>query len=100
LITALAVSGVIISAIYGLRSAARVFFGPATGRMNEVTTRHPPVDLNWAEKFPAFILLAALLFIGFWPKSMSDSIQGALDGMKFTPRTITAKTAADNVLQR
>jgi NADH-quinone oxidoreductase subunit M len=91
LITALAVSGVIISAIYGLRSAARVFFGPATGRMNEVTTRHPPLDLTWAEKFPAFILLAALLFVGFWPKSMSDPINAALSGMKFTERAITAK---------
>ena len=78
LITALAVSGIIISAIYGLRSAARVFFGPATQRMNEVTMRHPPSDLSWAEKLPAFVLLAALFFIGFWPKSLSDPINAAL----------------------
>ena len=77
-ITALAVSGVIISALYGLRSAARVFFGPPTQRMNDVIAKHPAADLNWAEKFPAFILLAALLFVGFWPRSMSDSINGAL----------------------
>lgn len=78
LITALAVSGVIISAIYGLRSAARVFFGPATQRMSEVAMRHPPSDLNWGEKLPAFVLLAALFFIGFWPKSLSDPINAAL----------------------
>jgi NADH-quinone oxidoreductase subunit M len=78
LITALAVSGVIISAIYGLRSAARVFFGPATQRMNEVALRHPPSDLNWAEKLPALVLLAALFFVGFWPKSLSNSINAAL----------------------
>jgi NADH-quinone oxidoreductase subunit M len=100
LITALAIAGVIISAIYGLRAAARIFFGPATDRMKEVATRHPPADLNWAEKFPALVLLAALLFVGFWPKSMSDSIQGALAGMKFSERTITTKVAADNVLPR
>jgi NADH-quinone oxidoreductase subunit M len=100
LITALAIAGVIISAIYGLRAAARVFFGPATDRMKEVATRHPPADLTWGEKIPAFVLVAALLFVGFWPKSMSDSIQGALNDMKLTPRTITAKAAADNVLQR
>ncbi|MGH7957831.1 MAG: NADH-quinone oxidoreductase subunit M, partial [Opitutaceae bacterium] len=76
--TALAVSGVIISAIYGLRSAARVFFGPPTQRMSEVTTRHPPADLSWAEKLPALVLLAALFFIGFWPKSLSDPINAAL----------------------
>jgi len=81
-ITALAVAGVIISAIYGLRSAARVFFGPETSRMTEVAQRHPPADLTWAEKFPALVLLAALLFVGFWPKSMSEPINAALTAPK------------------
>lgn len=100
LITVLAVSGVIISAIYGLRSVARVFFGPPTDRMKEVAMRHPPQDLNWAEKFPALLLLAALLFVGFWPKSMSDSINATLAGMTFSDRTITASASASNVLSR
>jgi NADH-quinone oxidoreductase subunit M len=82
LITALAVAGVIISAIYGLRSAARVFFGPETSRMAEVAQRHPPADLAWAEKFPALVLLAALLFVGFWPKSISEPINAALTAPK------------------
>jgi NADH-quinone oxidoreductase subunit M len=98
LITALAVLGVVITATYGLRSAARVFFGPATERMNEVIARHPPADLNWREKFPAFVLLAALLFVGFWPKSMSDPINGTLAGMTFPERTITAKAGTSNAL--
>jgi NADH-quinone oxidoreductase subunit M len=83
LITALAIAGVIISAIYGLRAAAAVFFGPATERMKEITEKHPPVDLRWAEKIPALILLAALLFIGFWPKSMSESLNATLAEFKF-----------------
>ncbi|MSU49933.1 MAG: NADH-quinone oxidoreductase subunit M [Opitutus sp.] len=95
LITALAVAGVVISAIYGLRSLARVFFGPATDRMSEIAAKHPPVDLGWPEKAPALILLAALLFIGFWPRSMSDAINGALDEMKFNERIIRT-----NVLPR
>mgnify|MGYP003852461425 CR=1 FL=1 len=66
LITALAVAGVVISAVYGLRSAARVFFGPSTAGLAMVTAAHPPVDITWKERFPALILLAALLFIGFW----------------------------------
>jgi NADH-quinone oxidoreductase subunit M len=78
LITALAVAGVIISAIYGLRAAARVFFGPSTESMAAVTAQHPPLDLHWAEKIPALLLLAALLFVGFWPKSVSTAIDGAL----------------------
>jgi NADH-quinone oxidoreductase subunit M len=77
-ITALAVAGIVISAIYGLRAAANVFFGQPTSGMVEVMKQHPPQDLRWAEKFPALILLVALLFIGFWPKSVSTSLNAAL----------------------
>ena len=78
LVTALAVLGVIISAIYGLRSAANVFFGQPTAAFSEVIVKHPPVDLRWAEKIPALILLVTLLFLGFWPKSMSSSLNEAV----------------------
>jgi NADH-quinone oxidoreductase subunit M len=77
-VTACAVAGVVISAIYGLRAAARIFFGPATEAMNVVAAKHPPVDLRWSERVPALVLLAALLFIGFWPKSISTAIDQAL----------------------
>jgi NADH-quinone oxidoreductase subunit M len=62
--------------------------------MTEVAGRHPPHDLRWAEKFPAFILLAALLFIGFWPKSMSEPINATLGTMTFSERTAVPKVAA------
>ena len=78
LITALAVSGVVISAIYGLRSAAAVFFGQPTEALTNVTNQHPPSDLSWAEKIPALILFAALLFVGFWPRSLSTPINDAI----------------------
>ena len=77
-VTVLAVSGVVISAIYGLRASAAVFFGPATERMAKVAAQHPPADLRWAEKLPALVLLVALLFVGFWPKSFSTPIDAAL----------------------
>ena len=86
LITSLAVAGVVISAIYGLRAAARVFFGPATERMNEVASRQPPADLRWSERVPALVLLAALLFIGFWPRSLSSAVNPALPA----PPVVTA----------
>lgn len=76
--TAVAIAGVIISAVYGLRAAARVFFGPASERMAEVAAKTPPADLRWAEKIPALLLLAALFFVGIWPKSISDPINDAL----------------------
>jgi NADH-quinone oxidoreductase subunit M len=78
LYTAIAVSGIIISAIYGLRAAARVFFGSPTEAFTRVSEKHSPADLRWGEKLPALILLAALIFIGFWPKSIFEPVDGAL----------------------
>jgi NADH-quinone oxidoreductase subunit M len=86
-LTAIAVAGVIITAVYGLRAVARVFFGPATERMAEVTAKTAPVDLRWSERIPAVVLLAALLLVGLYPKSISDAIQGALSGAS---RTVAA----------
>jgi NADH-quinone oxidoreductase subunit M len=77
-LTAIGVAGIIITAVYGLRATARVFFGSATERMAEVATKAPPVDLRWPEKVPALLLLVGLLFVGFWPRSISDSIDAAL----------------------
>lgn len=77
-LTAVAVAGVVISAIYGLRAAARVFFGSASGPLQRVTAQHPPADLDWREKLPALILLAALLFFGFYPKAVSQPVDQAL----------------------
>lgn len=76
---AVAVAGIIISAIYGLRAASNVFFGPPTDPVAKVFAENPPTDLRWSEKIPALILLAALLFIGFWPKSLSTPLNAALD---------------------
>jgi NADH-quinone oxidoreductase subunit M len=77
-ITAVAVAGVVISAIYGLRATARVFFGPPTEALQRVTAAHPPADLDWVERLPALILLAALLFFGFYPKALSQPVDQAL----------------------
>jgi NADH-quinone oxidoreductase subunit M len=83
--TVLAVAGVIISAIYGLRAAARIFFGPPTAALARVTAQHPPVDLRWGEKLPALLLLAALLFLGFWPKSLSTPLNATLQAVYAAP---------------
>jgi NADH-quinone oxidoreductase subunit M len=77
-LTVIAIAGVIISAVYGLRAAARVFFGAQTEALDKVLAEKPAVDLRWAEKLPALILLAALLLLGFWPRLMSDSINNSL----------------------
>lgn len=76
--TVLAVSGVVISAVYGLRAAAQVFFGPPSEAFTAVEAQHPPADLAWSERIPALVLLAALLFIGLWPRSIARPIDSAL----------------------
>jgi len=92
--TIIAVSGIIISAIYGLRAAAKVFFGSTTEEFAKVSAEHPPADLRWAEKIPALVLLAALLFVGFWPKSVSDPVNQALHSAWPAMGALPASTSA------
>ena len=80
-VTACAVAGVIISAVYGLRAAANVFFGPPTETFAKIAANRPVVDLRWGEKLPALVLLVALLFIGFWPKSIATPLNTALQAI-------------------
>jgi NADH-quinone oxidoreductase subunit M len=77
-VTAVAIAGVVISAIYGLRAAARVFFGPPSAHFQRVAAAHPPADLAWSERLPALILLAALLVVGFWPRVLTEPVNRAL----------------------
>ena len=77
-LTAVTVTGTVISAVYGLRAAAKVFFGPKTEPFAAVATSHPVSDIGWSERLPALILVAALLFVGVWPKSFSAGINAAL----------------------
>ncbi|MCX6936745.1 MAG: NADH-quinone oxidoreductase subunit M [Verrucomicrobia bacterium] len=79
--TTLAISGVIISAVYGLRSAAKVFFGETSPALAKVSAEKAPTDLCWCEKIPALVLLAALLFVGFWPKSISEGVNTAVSAL-------------------
>jgi NADH-quinone oxidoreductase subunit M len=78
LFTALALVGVVLSAIYGLRALARIFFGAPTDTLERVLAQTPPADLAWSERLPALVLLAALLFIGFWPRSLARPIREGL----------------------
>ena len=70
----LAALGIIISAIFGLRAVARVFFGGSTEQLSVHEKKHAISDLNLGEIIPAGLILAALLFIGLWPRGISDRI--------------------------
>jgi len=95
LVTGLAIGGVIISAVYGLRATAKIFFGPASEEFAKTAEANPVVDLRWSERVPALILLAGLLFLGFYPKSISNSLDATLKVVYQS----AAQSASSNVAQ-
>lgn len=70
-VTVVALTGIVISAIYGLRAVGRIFFGPSS-------REYVGGDLRYAERLPALLLLAALFAIGFWPRLVSDDLDQQL----------------------
>ena len=70
----LAALGIIISAVFGLRAVSRIFFGSPSDELAGQTKSHPMKDLSLGEILPAGLILAALLFIGLWPRGISDRI--------------------------
>lgn len=79
LLTVGAVLGVIISAIYGLRAIARIFFGPSSEALEKHLSKNSIKDITTSEKIPTFILLATMVVIGFFPRLMTDDMQRTLD---------------------
>jgi NADH-quinone oxidoreductase subunit M len=74
----LAVIGIIISAIFGLRAVAKVFFGEQTEEFAEFEKENPVKDLNLVEMLPAGLLVAALLLLGLWPRTISDRVNAEI----------------------
>lgn len=73
-----AVFGVVISAVYGLRSLANIFFGKPTESLARSIDVAGIQDLRWSEKTPAFLLVAILVFVGVWPRAISDPLDRSL----------------------
>ena len=74
----LAALGIIISAIFGLRAVANVFFGKQTEEFEDFEKENPVSDLKIAELVPAGLLVAALLLLGLWPRSISERVDGEI----------------------
>ena len=79
-IAAFTILGVVISAIYGLRAVARIFFGEKPARQTQ-----PIIDLSWGERWPALLLLVALLVLGFWPRPLIDQVNAGLSVNRAEP---------------
>ena len=74
LILGLAALGIIISAIFGLRAMARIFFGDQTDELTVLTKENKITDLSLGEIVPASLILIPLLFLGLWPRGISQGI--------------------------
>ncbi|MBT3667343.1 MAG: NADH-quinone oxidoreductase subunit M [Opitutae bacterium] len=70
----LAALGIIISAIFGLRAVAKIFYGASSGDLLEYEKKNPISDLSFSEILPAGLIMCALLFLGLWPRGISDRI--------------------------
>ncbi len=77
-----AVLGVVISAIYGMRAIARVFYGPETELFKKTAAAGNIRDITMGERIPASILIIALAVIGLWPQSVSRDINDAVEGIE------------------
>lgn len=82
MICALGATGLVISAIYGLRAFANIFMGNPSEKLS--LKIRSIEDLNWREKLPAIILLVALLFVGFCPSSITESLNTNLSQLLTT----------------
>ncbi len=67
----LAATGLIISAIYGLRAVARVFMGEPSAELKP--TFDSVRDITKIERTAAIVLVAGLLFVGVYPKSITQT---------------------------
>ena len=70
-----AAAGVILAAVYLLWAYQRVFHGPASGANAEMP------DLRWREGLVLAPFLAAIVFMGVYPKPVIERIEPAVDAI-------------------
>jgi NADH-quinone oxidoreductase subunit M len=78
-IMVVALSGIVISAIYGLRAVAAIVFGEPTEALKDVVKEHPVKDLSIVERIPSILLFLALLVFGLFPSLAGNMITRSLD---------------------
>ncbi len=69
-----AAAGIVISAVYGLRAVAWIFFGKPSEALAEHWRENSVKDLGQGERLSATLLFSGLLFVGFFPRIFSDYI--------------------------
>ena len=74
--------GIVISAIYGLRAVAWIFFGKPSEALEEHWKENKPFELRQGERLAATLLFSGLLIVGFFPRIFSDYVDMDLDDYK------------------
>jgi len=69
---------IVISAIYGLRAVAKIFYGKNSGGALSDAEFENVRDITLAERVPALILFAALVAVGFVPSLITKNIDEVL----------------------
>lgn len=88
----IAALGIVIAAVYGLRSVARIFFGEPTEAFRSRLQSGAVNDLSVVERIPVLALLIPLIVVGFWPKSVSDGINRDAASFADTPAIASSAT--------
>ncbi len=68
--TICAVWGIVVTATYLLWAVRTSFFGPFDEKWRQLTDATSP-----KRRLPYVLLLAALLVVGFWPRTLTDIIK-------------------------
>lgn len=92
-----AATGIVISAIYGLRAVAKVFYGKSSDELEEFWKDTPPSDIGWGERIPALLLIGAMLLIGIFPSFISNPVNDALlarEASVVEPANVTAASSS------
>jgi NADH-quinone oxidoreductase subunit M len=74
--TALAVFGIVVTAVYLLRLVRNVFFGKLKPEWNRLRDAR-----GFAQQFPHVLLVSALLIFGFWPSFLLNVIRPTTDAL-------------------
>lgn len=73
-----AVFGVVISAVYGLRALAKIFYGQPSEAFQRSLQARSLEDMTWSERLPAGLLVLVLVLAGIWPRWISEPANAAI----------------------
>lgn len=90
------VLSIVISAIYGLRAVAKIFYGKNTGKALSDEQFEKVRDITPAERVPALILFAALVAVGFVPSLITKNIDSVLQSDFGVPAAYAAPATQTN----